>query len=87
VTNDGTCLMCSGPSPDGPCCSTSCLRAATRERDRNLRELRRLRQTPGTEATCADLTRRNGELTGALVAGVHAYRVDVDVTSTQPSTA
>lgn len=75
MPTDGTCLMCSAPS-DGPCCSTSCLRAATRERDRNLRELRLLRTTPGADATCAALTRRNGELTGALVAGVHSSRAD-----------
>jgi hypothetical protein len=66
--------MCSGPSPEGPCCSTSCLQAATRERERNLRQLRMLRATPGADATCAALTARNGELTGALVTGIHAFR-------------
>ncbi|WP_052668469.1 hypothetical protein [Nitriliruptor alkaliphilus] len=76
MPTDGTCLMCSAPSPEGPCCSTSCLRAATRERDRNLRELRLLRATAGTEDVCAELTRRNGELTGALVAGISAFRPD-----------
>jgi hypothetical protein len=74
VRVDGTCLMCSGPSPEGPCCSTACLSAAVRERERNLRQLRLLRTVPGSEATCAQLTRRNGELTGALVTGLQAFR-------------
>lgn len=74
MPTDGTCLMCSGPSPDGPCCSTACLQAATRERERNLRQLRALRASPGSEAASAALTRRNGELTGALVAGGRASR-------------
>lgn len=74
VPTDGTCLMCSGPSPDGPCCSTGCLQDATRERERNLRQLRVLRGTPGSESAAAALARRNGELTGALVTGVRAFR-------------
>jgi hypothetical protein len=66
--------MCSGPAPDGPCCSTSCLRAASRERDDNLRELRQLRGQGASSELLAELTRRNGELTGALVRGLHPLR-------------
>jgi hypothetical protein len=66
--------MCSAPSPATPCCSTSCLRAATRERDQNLRQLRLLRASAGSDEACGRLTRRNGELTGALMAGVHELR-------------
>jgi hypothetical protein len=46
-----------------------CRSAAVRERETNLRLLRQLRTTSGSEDTRAALTRRNGELTGALVAG------------------
>lgn len=62
--------MCAGPSPAAPCCSVACLSAAVRERERNLRQLRQLRATSGAEATCTELTRRNGELTGALLDGL-----------------
>lgn len=74
MPTDATCLMCAAPSPDGPCCSMTCLRAAARERDENLRQLRLLRNTPGSDATCAELTRRNGALTGAVVVGTNALR-------------
>lgn len=74
MPTSGTCLMCDGPAPDGPCCSTDCLRVAARERDANLRELRRLRGRGVSPEVLADLTRRNGELTGALVRGLHPLR-------------
>jgi hypothetical protein len=74
ATTSGTCLMCSGAAPDGPCCSIDCLRAAARERDDNLRELRQLRGRGASSEVLADLTRRNGELTGALVRGLHPLR-------------
>ncbi|MEX0835486.1 MAG: hypothetical protein WD010_05315 [Nitriliruptor sp.] len=76
AANPDTCLMCSGPSPAAPCCSNACLRAATRERDRNLRELRALRSRGGSSEACDALTRRNGELTGAIVTGLSPLRVD-----------
>ncbi len=69
-----TCLMCGAPSPDAPCCSNECLRAATHERDRNLRELRALRTRGGSVEAREALTRRNGELTGAIVSGLHPLR-------------
>jgi hypothetical protein len=69
VPTDGTCPVCSGPAPVASCCSVACRSAAVREREANLRLLRQLRPTPGSEDTRAALTRRNGELTGALVAG------------------
>lgn len=74
MSTDRTCLMCSAPSPATPCCSTDCLRAATRERDDNLRRLRHLRASTGSEGACAELTLRNGELTGALVVGTSLLR-------------
>lgn len=70
----GTCIICDGPSPDDPCCSPACLREATRERDANLRAIRRLRGKNGSAALRAELTHRNGELTGALVNGLHRMR-------------
>jgi hypothetical protein len=66
--------MCSSPAPDGPCCSRDCLRAASRERDDNLRALRQLRGQGASAEVLAELTRRNGELTGALVRGLHPLR-------------
>jgi hypothetical protein len=70
----GSCVVCAGPSPAAMACSAACLRDAARERDANLRQLRTLRSRPGSETLCADLTRRNGELTGAIVQGLRPLR-------------
>jgi hypothetical protein len=74
LSTSGTCLMCSAPAPGAPCCSTDCLRAASRERDHNLREVRQLRGHGGSAELIAELTQRNGELTGALVRGLHPLK-------------
>lgn len=66
--------MCSAPAPDAPCCSTACLRAASRERDDNLRAVRQLRGQGGSMDVIAELTQRNGALTGALVRGLHPLK-------------
>lgn len=65
------CLMCRSPAASA-CCSTDCLRAAARERDNNLRTLRRLRGQGVASEVIADLTRRNAELTGAMVTGLRS---------------
>lgn len=87
MSTPGTCLMCGGPAPDAPCCSTACLQAATRERDRNLRQLRLLRARPGTADARERLTRRNGALTGAIVSGLRPLRLHEDEPSSASSIA
>jgi hypothetical protein len=52
----------------------ACITSAVREREGNLRRLRQLRTVPGTDEARAELTRRNGELTGALLTGLQAFR-------------
>lgn len=61
------CVVCDSPIDEPGCCSFTCVRAARRQRDKNLARLRALHSFDGPADTRARLTERNGQLTAALM--------------------
>jgi hypothetical protein len=74
-TSRVVCVVCGGPGV-ASLCSADCHRAAVREREDNVRLFRRLRRGGGVVADA--LTRRNAELTEALLVAATSLRPGVD---------
>jgi hypothetical protein len=68
------CVVCGGPGV-ASLCSADCHRAAVRERADNVRRFRHLRRGGGVVADA--LTRRNAELTEALLVAATSLRPGV----------
>jgi hypothetical protein len=67
-----TCVICTVEIDQVGCCSRTCLEQARRELEENVARLRRLRShDDGPTETKHRLTRRNGELSSALMRGAH----------------
>lgn len=81
LASSTTCVVCGDPTGPG-LCSTACRRAAVVEREDNVRRYRRLRRGGGGVIGDA-LSRRNAELTEALLATATSPRDSATVGAEQ----
>ncbi|MFA9429274.1 hypothetical protein [Egicoccus sp. AB-alg2] len=71
VDDPARCVACGVALPGFGCCSFACVRAARRELERNVLQLRRLQSRDGPAETRHRLVARNGRLTAALLTWRH----------------